>query len=166
MGNKIVFIMAIRVYRLLREANIGMQTLNELLKALNYNETIELSSKIPEDIANVILSLCNENVDFLKLVEKNANKNLLNQQNPNFPIKILGKIDLDGVNNSNRINEEKARTEKNLLNIIKDHSVLNTPQYDENNSMFWIEDLILLSSKGEAYRLPVAKFDRCKKEPL
>lgn len=158
--------MAIRVYRLLREANIGMQTLNELLKALNYNETIELSSKIPEDIANVILSLCNEDVDFLKLVEKNANKNLLNQQNPNFPIKILGKIDLDGVNNSNRINEEKARTEKNLLNIIKDHSVLNTPQYDENNSMFWIEDLILLSSKGEAYRLPVAKFDRCKKEPL
>lgn len=158
--------MAIRVYRLLREANIGMQTLNELLKALNYNETIELSSKIPEDIANVILSLCNEDVDFLKLVEKNANKNLLNQQNPNFPIKILGKIDLDGVNNSNRINEEKARTEKNLLNIIKDHSVLNTPQYDENNSMFWIENLILLSSKGEAYRLPVAKFDRCKKEPL
>lgn len=38
--------MAIRVNRLLREANIGMQTLNELLKALDFNETIELSSKI------------------------------------------------------------------------------------------------------------------------
>lgn len=158
--------MAIRVNRLLREANIGMQTLSELLKALDYNETIEVTSKIPDDIANVILSLCNEDVDFLKLVEKNANKNLLNQQNPNFPIKILGKIDLDGVNNSNRINEEKARTEKNLLNIINDHSVLNTPQYDENNSMFWVEELLLLSSKGEAYRLPVAKFDKRKKEPL
>lgn len=158
--------MAIRVNRLLREANIGMQTLNELLKALDYNETIEVTSKIPDDIANVILSLCYEDVDFLKLVEKNANKNLLNQQNPNFPIKILGKIDLDGVNNSNRINKEKARTIKNLLNIINDHSVLNTPQYDENNSMFWVEELMLLSSKGEAYRLPVAKFDKRKKEPL
>ena len=40
------FIMAIRVNRLLREANIGMQTLNELLKALDYNETIEVTSKI------------------------------------------------------------------------------------------------------------------------
>lgn len=158
--------MAIRVNRLLREANIGMQTLNELLKALDYNETIEVTSKIPDDIANVILGLCYEDVDFLKLVEKNAKKNVLNQQNPDFPIKILGKIDLDGVNNSNRINEEKARTIKNLLNIINDHSVLNTPQYDENNSMFWVEELLLLSSKGEAYRLPVAKFDKRKKEPL
>lgn len=158
--------MAIRVNRLLREANIGMQTLSELLKALDYNETIEVTSKIPDDIANVILGLCYEDVDFLKLVEKNANKNVLNQQSPDFPIKILGKIDLDGVNNSNRINEEKARTEKNLLNIINDHSVLNTPQYDENNSMFWVEELLLLSSKGEAYRLPVAKFDKRKKEPL
>lgn len=165
-GNQIVFIMAIRVNKLLREANIGMQTLNELLKALDYNETIEVTSKIPDNIANVILSLCNEDVGFLRLIEKNANKKLLNQQNPNFPIKILGKIDLDGANNSIRINEEKTRTEKNLLNIIKDHSVLNIPQYYENNRMFWIEELILLSSKGEAYRLPVAKFDRCKKEPL
>lgn len=160
------FIMAIRVNRLLREANIGMQTLNELLKALDYNETIEVTSKIPDDIANVILSLCNEDVDFLKLVEKNANKNVLNQQSPDFPIKILGKIDLDGVNNSHSINEEKARTIKNLLNIINDHSVLNTPQYDENNSMFWVEELVLLSSKGDAYRLSVGSFDKCKKEPL
>ena len=52
------------------------------------------------------------------------------------------------------------------MNIINDHSVLNTPQYDENNSMFWVEELMLLSSKGEAYRLPVAKFDKRKKEPL
>lgn len=158
--------MAIRVNRLLREANIGMQTLNELLKALDFNETIEVTSKLPDDIANVILSLCNEDVDFLKLVEKNANKNVLNQQSPNFPIKILGKIDLDGVNNSHSINEEKARTIKNLLNIINDHSVLNTPQYDENNSMFWVEELVLLSSKGDAYRLSVGSFDKCKKEPL
>lgn len=160
------FIMAIRVNRLLREANIGMQTLNELLKALDYNETIEVTSKIPDDIANVILGLCYEDVDFLKLVEKNANKNVLNQQNPDFPIKNLGKIDLDRVNNSNRINEEKARTIKNLLNIINDHSGLNTPQYDENNSMFWVEELVLLSSKGDAYRLSVGSFDKCKKEPL
>lgn len=158
--------MAIRVNRLLREANIGLQTLNELLKALDFNETIEVTSKIPDDIANVILSLCNEDVDFLRLIEKNANKSLVNQQNPNFPIKILGKIDLDGIKNSNCINEEKIRSEKNLWNIIKDHSVLNTPQYDENNGMFWVEELILLSSKGEAYRLPVAKFDKRKKEPL
>ena len=158
--------MAIRVNRLLREANIGLQTLNELLKALDFNETIEVTSKIPDDIANVILSLCNEDVDFLRLIEKNANKSLVNQQNPNFPIKILGKIDLDGIKNSNCINEEKIRSGKNLWNIIKDHSVLNTPQYDENNGMFWVEELILLSSKGEAYRLPVAKFDKRKKEPL
>lgn len=65
-GEQIIFIMAIRVNWLLREANIGMQTLSELLKALDYNETIEVTSKIPDDIANVILSLCYEDVDFLK----------------------------------------------------------------------------------------------------
>lgn len=158
--------MAIRVHKLLREANIGLQTLDELLKALDFNETIGATTIIPDNIANVILSLCNEDVDFLRLIEKNANKNVLNQQSPNFPIKIIGKLDLDGGNNSNCINEARVQTEKNLLNIIKDHSVLNTPQYDENNSIFWVEELMLLSSKGNAYRLPVAKFDKCKKEPL
>lgn len=158
--------MAIRVHKLLRETNIGLQTLDELLKALDFNETIGVTTIIPDNITNVILSLCNDDVDFLRLIEKNANKNVLNKQSPNFPIKIIGKQDLDGGNNSNCINEARVQTEKNLLNIIKDHSVLNTPQYDENNSMFWVEELMLLSSKGNAYRLPVAKFDKCKKEPL
>lgn len=155
--------MAIRVHKLLREANIGLQTLDELLKALDFNETIGVTTIIPDNIANVILSLCNEDVDFLRLIEKNANKNVLNQQSPNFPIKIIGKLDLDGGNNSNYINEARVQTEKNLLNIIKDHSVLNTPQYDENNSIFWVEELMLLSSKGNAYRLPVAKLTNARK---
>lgn len=90
--------MAIRVHKLLREANIGLQTLDELLKALDFNETIGVTTIIPDNIANVILSLCNEDVDFLRLIEKNANKNVLNQQSPNFPIKIIGKLDLDGGN--------------------------------------------------------------------
>ena len=159
--------MAIRVNRLLREANIGMQTLNELLKALDFNETIELSSKIPDNIANIVLSICYEDVDFLKLVEKNAKKEIIsNLQYSENPINILGKIELDGGNNSKRINEEKVLTGDNLVNNIKDYFVQNTSQYDENNSRFWIEELVLLSSKGDAYRLSVGSFDKRKKEPL
>ena len=50
--------MAMRVSKLLREANIGFSAFCAILKAMDMDEPyIELSSKIPDDVANFILNL-------------------------------------------------------------------------------------------------------------
>ena len=55
----------------MREANIGFSAFCAILKAMDMDEPyIELSSKIPDDVANFILNLRNEDLDFIKLIEK------------------------------------------------------------------------------------------------
>ena len=61
--------MAMRVSRLLREANIGFQTFKYLLKAMDIEEDdMDISSKVSDDVVHVILGICHENLDFLKLL--------------------------------------------------------------------------------------------------
>ena len=93
--------MAIRVSKLLREANIGMQTLSEMLSALGVNEPdINPNTKISDDVANLVLGLCYKDIDLLTLIEESARKNVsLDQQGTKYSLKILGKIDLDSLNN-------------------------------------------------------------------
>lgn len=93
--------MAIRVSKLLRDANIGLQTLEEILNALDFNDSaLNLNTKIPDDLASLVMNLCYKDVDLLKLIEENASKKLPNsQQDSRFSLKIIGKIDLDELNN-------------------------------------------------------------------
>ena len=58
--------MAIRVSKLLRETNIGLSTLHEILKALNYSETdISLNTKLPDEIANIVRGFSFHDIDLL-----------------------------------------------------------------------------------------------------
>ena len=67
--------MGIRVNRLLSELNIGLQTLDDWLKALGYKEEIlSINTKIPDSIAEIIREICDNDLDFLAIIEKTANK--------------------------------------------------------------------------------------------
>ena len=59
-----------RAIKLLREANIGLQTLQVILNALDLNDSeINPITLIPDDIANFVISLCYKDVDLFKLIE-------------------------------------------------------------------------------------------------
>lgn len=153
--------MAMRVSRLLREANIGFQTFIYLLKAMDIDESdVELSSKVSDDVAHMILSICHEDLDFLKLLEKNAQKKAAS------PLKILGTLDLDEYNNPRGLNREKVPSSSAVREVVDKYTSQDRPQYDNENKDFWIEELLLLSSHGKAYRLPIGIFDPAAMSPL
>ena len=65
--------MSVRLNKLLREANIGLQAFSAILKALDIDEPhLEPSTKISDDFANLILNLRNVDLDFIKLIENNS----------------------------------------------------------------------------------------------
>ena len=52
--------MSVRLNKLLREANIGLQAFSAILKALDIDEPhLEPSTKISDELANLILNLRN-----------------------------------------------------------------------------------------------------------
>ena len=152
--------MAMRVSRLLREANIGFQTFIYLLKAMDIEDDVDISSKVSDDVAHMILSICHEDLDFLKLLEKNAQKKAAS------PLKILGTLDLDEYNNPKGLNREKVPSRSAVREVVDKYTSQDSPQYDNDNKDFWIEELLLLSSQGKAYRLPIGIFDPAAMSPL
>ena len=62
--------MGIRVNRLLTELNIGFATLEDVLKALGYQETpLTTNTKLSDEIANLVIELFTNEKDFLNLVD-------------------------------------------------------------------------------------------------
>lgn len=80
---------------------MGLQTLGDLLKALGYKEEIlSINTKIPDSVAEVVREICDNDLDFLSIIEKTAKKDTLeNQIDSAFPLKVVGRIDLDELNN-------------------------------------------------------------------
>ena len=153
--------MAMRVSRLLREANIGLQTFKYLLQAMDMEDTdLDLSSKVSDDVAHIILSICHEDLDFLKLLENNA------QKNTPSPLKILGTLDIDEYNKPRGLNREKVPSSVTVREVLDKYTAQGSPQYDNDNKEFWIEELLLLSTQGKAYRLPIGVFEKAAMSPL
>lgn len=62
--------MGIRVNRLLTEVNIGITTLDSVLKALGYKEQdLTINTKISDEMANIVRGLCSQDTDLLTLIE-------------------------------------------------------------------------------------------------
>lgn len=67
--------MSVRLNKILREANIGLQAFSAILKALDIDvPNLEPSAKISDELANLILNLRFEDLDFIKLIEKSVEK--------------------------------------------------------------------------------------------
>lgn len=154
-----------RVNKLLRELNIGLQMLYELLKTLGIDVTnYGPSTKIPDDIANLIINIYNDNLDFLKLVENSSQKNVSGSgQDAKSQLKILGKIDLDEFLH---LKSQDTAFRTDYKSPLEKYTDRDAPPYDESNKEFWVEELILLSPIGEATRLPIASFHNQVTEPL
>lgn len=94
--------MATRVNTLLREFNIGFQTLSAWLKAFGYNEeTLSPSTKIPDSVAEILRVLGKSDLNFLDIIEKTAAKKN-SQERPIDSVtssKIVGRSDLNERNN-------------------------------------------------------------------
>ena len=89
--------MSVRVNKILSDTNIGLKNLQSILGALGYNaEDVNLSTKVSDEIAENIRKLCNNDFDFLALLEESAENEFKGEKkDPDFPLKIIGKIDLD-----------------------------------------------------------------------
>ena len=151
--------MAIRVNNLMREANVGFEALQGLLNALGCEEKdITLSTKITDDMADMVLKLCYKDADLLSLIEESARK----QQNSVPGLKLVGRIDLERYNNPRSLGGGRRGFDANGRGTIDRHS----PQYDDSNKSFWIEELIVLSPSGKAQRLGIGDFGKVESVPL
>lgn len=148
--------MAIRVSKLLKESNVGLAALEELLNALGYEEKdLTLNSKIPDDIATLVKGMTSNDIDILKFISIAAEKGVYNNQNSSeFPLKIVGRIELNPYNNP----KEKKKEQKDSL-------TLPSLKYSENNS-FWISELIVLSPDKRVDSISAGSFNESDGMPL
>lgn len=150
--------MSVRLNKLLREANIGMQAFSAILKALDIDEPhLEPSTKISDNLANLILNLRNVDLDFIKLIEKSEEKKTSNST-PKSPLKIIGNIALNESGSPSRANRDMEVSGNNLTKSLEYYTTIEEPQYKEDCKNFWVEELILLTPQGKATRLPIASF--------
>ena len=158
--------MSVRLNKLLREANIGLQAFNAILKALDIDEPhLEPSTKISDNLANLILNLRNVDLDFIKLIEKSEEKKTSNST-PKSPLKIIGNIALDECGSPSRSNRDIEVSGNSLTKSLEYYTTIEEPQYKEDSKNFWVEELILLTPQGKATRLPIASFGCQDKVPL
>ena len=150
--------MSVRLNKLLREANIGLQAFSAILKALDIDEPhLEPSTKISDDLANLILNLRNVDLDFIKLIEKSVEKKTSNST-PKSPLKIIGNIALNEYGSPSRANRDMEASGNRLTKSLEYYTTIKEPQYKEDSKNFWVEELILLTPQGKATRLPIASF--------
>lgn len=158
--------MSVRLNKLLREANIGLQSFSAILKALDIDEPhLEPSTKISDDLANLILNLRNVDLDFVKLIEKSEQKNVSDSA-PKSPLKILGNIALNEYGSPSRANRDMKASGNSLTKSLEYYTTIKESQYKEDSKNFWVEELILLTPQGKATRLPIASFGCQDKVPL
>lgn len=158
--------MSVRLNKLLREANIGLQEFSAILKALDIDEPhLEPSTKISDDLANLVLNLRNVDLDFIKLIEKSAEKKTSNST-PKSPLKIIGNIALNEYGSPSRANRDMEVSGNSLTKSLEYYTTIEEPPYKEDCKNFWVEELILLTPQGKATRLPIASFGCQDKAPL
>lgn len=150
--------MSVRLNKLLREANIGLQSFSAILKALDIDEPhLEPSTKISDDLANLILNLRNVDLDSIKLIEKSEEKKTSNST-PKSSLKIIGNIALNEYGSPSRANRDMEASGNRLTKSLEYYTTIKEPQYKEDSKNFWVEELILLTPQGKATRLPIASF--------
>ncbi len=92
----------VRVNKLLTELNIGLATLDNMLRVLGYKEqNLTYNTKLSDDIAILVRKLYSDDGTFLNLIKAVATKGLYSNQTDLPPsLKVIGRIDLDEYNHS------------------------------------------------------------------
>jgi hypothetical protein len=80
--------MTVRLSRLLKDVNIGLPVLEEILSALDVKDPdLSSNAKLGEDVANCVLNLCKKDLDIRQLIEDKAK--LDSKHSSEFPFKII-----------------------------------------------------------------------------
>lgn len=151
--------MGIRVNKLLTELNIGLATLDNMLRVLGYKEqNLTTNTKLSDDIAILVKELYSDDGTFLNLIKTAATKGLYGNQTDLPPtMKVLGRIDLDEYYHS--------RSKQALKKGQNDTLTVYVPEYCEKQS-FWISELGLLSPENEVNSINIGSFDEAESLPL
>lgn len=152
--------MAIRINNLLNELNIGQETLESMLNALGHKKhDLTVNSEISEEIADKVKKLCSKDAEFLKLIKIAVEEGVCDNQNNITPsLKILGRINLDAINNP----KYKEDIKKNQNEALTPPTPL---KYSEKQS-FWIDELAILSTEKLVNSIVVGSFDKIERFPL
>lgn len=151
--------MGIRVNKLLTELNIGLATLDNMLRVLGYKEQdLTPNTKLSDDIAILVRELYSDDGTFLNLIKTAATKGLYSNQTDLPPtLKVIGLIDLDEYNHS-RSKQDLKKSQNETLTVY-------TPEYSEKQS-FWISELGLLSPENEVNSISIGSFEETESLPL
>lgn len=151
--------MGIRVNKLLTELNIGLATLDNMLRVLGYKELdLTPNTKLSDDIAILVRELYSDDGTFLNLIKTAATKGLYSNQTDLPPtLKVIGLIDLDEYNHS-RSKQDLKKSQNETLTVY-------TPEYSEKQS-FWISELGLLSPENEVNSISIGSFEEAESFPL
>jgi len=151
--------MGIRVNKLLNELNIGLATLDNMLRVLGYKElNLTSNTKLSDDIAVLVREFYSDDGTFLNLIKTAATKGLYSNQTDLPPtLKIIGQIDLDEYNHS-RSKHDLKKSQHETLKVY-------TPEYSEKQS-FWICELGLLSPENEVNSISIGSFEEAESLPL
>ena len=135
--------MGIRVNRLLSELNIGLTTLDSLLKALGYKEDLlSINTKIPDEIATLARLMFGKDTDYGKIVKAVADK------------------DING-SAYNGLKWFKPDGNKSLAELASPPPLV----YSKEES-FWISELLILSADNNLTRINTGAFEEAHGLPL
>lgn len=154
--------MAIRVYQLLKELNLGFETLESILNAFDYKiPYLSNSTRIPDDIEKFVRGLCSNDIDLFQLIEIEANKGFNDIQNDSaFTPKIVGYIDVEAINNP------KGNKSEEYISSGQNEIVATPPlQYSKKKS-FWISEIAILSPDKKVNRIKTGSFPKDDSFPL
>ena len=151
--------MSTRIYKLLKDLNIELATLENILNILGYEpQNFMPNSVVPDDVATLIRGLYSEEIDFFKLIEIAANKLEHNKRkDTSIPQKIVGYIDLDAKKNV-QYNQDVNKLKDNI-------STIYPVKYSEKRS-FWIKELALLSPENTVNHVTTSSFDGAETFPI
>lgn len=135
--------MGIRVNKLLGELNIGLATLDSLLKALGYKEEqLTINTKIPDEIADIARTLFSKGTDYSKIIKAAVDKD------------IYG----GSYNYLKWFNSEGNRS---LSELVSPPPLV----YNEEEN-FWISELLILSADNNLTRINTGAFEEAQGLPL
>lgn len=149
----------VRVNKLLSELNIGLLTLDNMLRVLGYKEqNLTYNTKLSDDIAILVRELYSNDGTFLNLIKFAASKGLYSSQTDLPPtLKEIGQIDLSEYNH--------LRSKQDLKKSQNETLIVNTPEYSEKQS-FWISELGLLSPENEVNSISIGSFEEAESLPF
>lgn len=158
--------MDVRVLTLLRKANISFDTLKNILDLLGYKGVdLSLNKVLPNYINDIVLKMCSDDGDLSGLIETIINKERDCQVKVNSQLKILGWVDVDGINRSRKRNEqdENNNNEKKELKELYNGEVL---KYDVGKSNFWLQEVFILDPFNRIVSLQMGDFLELRKKIL